>query len=438
MRSIEHLRFRWMLPGMRVKRYVVAIIIGLLILFYVLSIFYVNYAYSRTSFLRKFFFFFADLNIPYKDFVLPLFLVIVIIVAVVLIIYGIKSLVLSIAQCLAPEKSDNEIMDIVFEKRKENLKKRVVVIGGGTGTTSVLQGLKDKFVKVSAIITVADSGGSSGRIRREMKIPPPGDIRNCLVALSEENSLTSKLLSFRFREKDSCLNGHNLGNIIIAGLTRITGDFGDAVIELSKMLEINGETMPFTTEDVTVCAEFEEGNIIEGEAEITENHGKIKRIFIKPDYAKPYIKALERISNADLIIIGPGSLYTSIIPPMLFSSVIDTIRRSKAKKVFVVNIMTEPGETDNFSASQHLEKVIEILGEGVINYTIVNTRGISKNTLDKYAASGSGVVEGDINKIEKMGIKCLKGDFVLERGDLVRHNPEKLGETLMNLIKGRV
>jgi uncharacterized cofD-like protein len=437
MRSIEHLRFKWMLPGMRIKRYMVAIVAGILILFYVLSIFYVNYAYTRTSFLRKFFFFFSDLDIPYKDFILPLFLVIIIVIAVILIIYGIRRLVLSIAQCLAPEKSDNEIMDIVFEKRKENLKKRVVVIGGGTGTTSVLQGLKGEFVKVSAIITVADSGGSSGRIRREMNIPPPGDIRNCLVALSEENSLASKLLSFRFREKESCLNGHNLGNIIIAGLTRITGDFGDAVIELSKMLEINGETMPFTTEDVTVCAEFEDGKVVEGEAEITEYHGKIKRIFIKPDYAKPYIKALERISNADLLVIGPGSLYTSIIPPMLFASMIDTIRRSRAKKVFVVNIMTEPGETDNFSAYDHLEKIIDVLGEGVINFAVVNTGEVNKDILEKYEASGSRIVEGDINKIEKRGIKCIKGDFVLERGDLVRHNPEKLGEVLMNLIKGR-
>jgi uncharacterized cofD-like protein len=437
MKSIEHLRFKWILPGMRIKRYIVSIVIGLLILFYVLSIFYVNYAYSRTSFLRKFFFFFADLNIPYKDFVLPLFLVIVIIISILLIIYGIKRLVLSIAQCLAPEKNEKEIMNIVFEKRKENLKKKIVIIGGGTGTTSVLQGLKDKFVKVAAIITVADSGGSSGRIRREMKIPPPGDIRSCLVSLSEENSLASKLLSFRFKEKDSPLDGHNLGNIIIAGLTRITGDFGDAVIELSKLLEINGETMPFTTEDVTICAEFDDGNIVEGEAEITDYHGKIKRVFIKPDYAKPYIKALERISNADLIVIGPGSLYTSIIPPMLFSSMIDTIRRSKARKVFVVNIMTEPGETDKFSASQHIEKVIKILGKGVINFAIINTGKVSKNILEKYIASGSDFVEEDAKKVEEMGIRVIKGDFAIERGDLVRHNPEKLGETLMKLIRER-
>jgi uncharacterized cofD-like protein len=435
MKSVEHLRFKWILPGMRIKRYIISIVIGLLILFYVLSIYYVNYAYSRTSFLRRIFFFFADFNIPFKDFVIPVFLIVVIVVAILLIIYGIRRLVLSIAQCLAPAKSDSEIMNIVFEKRKENLKKKVVVIGGGTGTTSVLQGLKDKFVKVSAIITVADSGGSSGRIRKEMKIPPPGDIRNCLVSLADENSLASKLLSFRFNEKGSCLNGHNLGNIIIAGLTRINGDFGDAVIELSKMLEINGETMPFTTEDVTVCAEFEDGKTVEGEAEITAYHGKIRRVFIKPDYAKPYIKALERLSNADLIVIGPGSLYTSIIPPMLFSSMIDTIRRSKARKVFVVNIMTEPGETDNFSASQHLERVIEILGEGIINFAIVNTGEVSKEILEKYREYGSDIVKEDSKEIEKMGIQCIRGDLALERGGVVRHNPEKLSEILMKLIR---
>lgn len=439
MKPIEESGLRWLLPGIRIKRYIVIVIIGLLLFFYSSFIIaYYTLGYSGTSVLRKLLFYLTYLNISFEGVIPPLVGVLFLIVSLILIIYGIRKLVISVAQCFVDGKNDREIMKIVFEKRKESLKRRVVVIGGGTGTTSILEGTKHQFVKVSAIITVADSGGSSGRIRREMKIPPPGDIRNCLVSLAEENSMAAKILSFRFREANSCLDGHNLGNIIIAGLTRIEGDFGDAVIELSKLLNIKGETMPFTTEDVTVCAEFEDGTLIEGEAEITAHRGKIKRIFIKPDYAKPYIKALERINGADLVVIGPGSLYTSIIPPLLFPSFVDTIRRCSAKKTFVVNIMTEPGETDDFTASKHVQEIVNILGDGVIDYAIVNTGTLREDILKRYLETGSTPVTADIEKIEAMGIKCITGDFILKRGELVRHDPEKISSVLMKLAQKRV
>jgi len=435
MRLIEKSKFRWALPGLKIKRYILLIIIGLVFLFYALSVLLLGLTTSGPPIFRSLIYLGRYLETPYANLIIFAVGLVIIVVATLLIAFGIRRLVISIASCLAPEKSETEIMDVVFAKRKENLKKKIVVIGGGTGTTSVLEGLKGKFVRVSAIITVADSGGSSGRLRRELKVPPPGDIRNCLVSLSKPNTLSSRLLQYRFSAANSCLDGHNLGNILIAGMTKLIGDFGDAVVELGNLLDIEGETMPFTTEDVVICAEFEDGKIVEGEADITNYHGKIKRIFIKPEGAKPYIKALERISEADVIVIGPGSLFTSITPPLLFPSIIDTIRRSRAKKVFVTNIMTEPGETDNFSASDHIKKVINILGEGIIDYAVVNTGAVPSLLVDKYHDYGADVVKPDADEFKAFRIKTIIDDMVITRGDLIRHNPEKLGEIIFKIAK---
>ncbi|MGB9695219.1 MAG: gluconeogenesis factor YvcK family protein [Caldisericaceae bacterium] len=438
MRTIEKSRVRWMYPGLRIKRFIVLAGLGLIMLLYGVGLLYFNFADTSTAQIKKFFLIDVNLHIPNENIFLLAAAAVIIIIAAALITTGVKRLVVSVASCLAPGKSEQEIMDVVFSRRKENLKKKIVVIGGGTGTTSVLEGLRGKFVRVAAVITVADSGGSSGRIRRELKIPPPGDIRNCLVALTEENSLTAKLLSYRFQESDSCLDGHNLGNIIISGLTRMTGDFGDAVISLAHILDIDGEVMPFTIEDVTLAAEFEDGSVIEGEADITNHHGRIKKMSIKPDDAKPYIKALERISEADVLVFGPGSLFTSVIPPLLFTSMVDTVRRSRAQKVFVVNIMTEPGETDDFKASDHIKAFENIVGKGVIDYAIVNIGDVSKRTLKKYESAGSYPVIADLDNIRKMGVKCVKDNLVLERGDVIRHNSERLGEAIFKIAKKRV
>jgi len=429
---------KWLLPGIKIKRYLLSIFIGIILLTYGLAVIYFDVSRGNLSFWKKVFLVGFSGKIPFGEFVIPIIGVILLTFAIALIVLGIKELVSSISTALVPDRDQHEIMDIVFERRKEGLKKRVVVIGGGTGTTSVLAGLKDKFVKISAIITVADTGGSSGRLRREMKIPPPGDIRNCLLALSDEHSLISRLLSFRFNEKESFLNGHSLGNILIAGLTRMTGDFGDAVLSMSKILSIDGEVMPFTTEDITLCAEFEDGKIVEGEAEITGYHGRIKRIFIKPESAKPYIKAMKRISQADVVIIGPGSLYTSVVPPLLLPSIADTVRRSKAKKVYVSNIMTEPGETDNFTAYNHMEVINHILGNDVLKYVLVNTAEVSEYVIEKYKSTGAEVVEADISKIQREGTKCVARSFALERGDVVRHDPEKLAQAIMDVLTGKV
>jgi uncharacterized cofD-like protein len=436
MKFVKHPFLRWLLPGIKIKRYLLSIFIGILLIVYSLAIVYFRYSDSwRTKFFKEIFLIDVANKIPFGNYVILVLGFIILFFAISFVVLGLRELVASISSALVPQKSRKEIMDIVFDKRKESLKKKVVVIGGGTGVSTVLRGLRDKFVKVSAIITVADSGGSSGRLRKEMGILPPGDLRNCLVALAVDNSDVGKILSFRFREKNSCLDGHSMGNLLIAALTRMYGDFGDAVVKLGNMLGIKGEAMPFTTEDITLCAEFEDGTIIKGEAEITEHHGKIKRIFIEPETAKPYILALKRISEADLIVLGPGSLYTSIIPPLLLASLTDTLIRSRAKKIYISNIMTEPGETDHFTAFDHVRILEEIIGKNTLDYVLINNGAISPYYINKYKKSGAEPVIADLENFKKNGVKYLAGNFAVERGDVVRHSPEKIAETIMEILE---
>ena len=430
-------KLRFLLPGLRIKRYVVVIILATILLMYATFLLLTEYSGSsillnNVLFIGKYF------HIPFESLYIEIFAVFLLMLSVFFLYYGVRMLVTSVTTALMPDKSTGEIMEVLFERRKESLKKKIVNIGGGTGTTSVLEGLRGKFLKVSAIITVADSGGSSGRLRRELNIPPPGDIRNCLIALTEEQSLARKILSYRFNAPNSCLDGHNLGNILIAGLTKVTDDFGEAVLKLSKLLQIEGEVLPFTEGEAVLSCEFEDGEIVEGEAEITERGKKIKRIFLKNGEIKPYLPALDRISNADVIVIGPGSLFTSIMPPLLLPSIVDTIRRSNAIKIYIVNVMTEHGETDNFKASDHVRVIVNTLGKGILDYAVVNTRRFSPETLKRYEQAYSYPVEGDVSEIEKMGVKVLSGEFAKERGGLIRHDPEALSEVITKLARKKV
>ncbi|MGC9100183.1 MAG: gluconeogenesis factor YvcK family protein [Caldisericum sp.] len=434
--KIENSRLRFLLPGLKLKRYVILIILSILLLMY--GIFVFSTVLSQNEyFMNSFLYPGKYFDVPFEGFYIQIVSVLVIIASIILLYIGISLLVQSVAKALVPDKPYEEIMNLLFERRKESLKKRVVNIGGGTGTTAVLEGLRGKFLKISAVITVADSGGSSGRLRRELNVPPPGDIRNCLLALTDENSLARKILSYRFNAPNSCLDGHNLGNILIAGLTKVTNDFGDAVLKLSKLLNIDGEVLPFTEDEAILCAEFEDGEIVEGEAEITERGKKIKRVFLKNGEIKPYLPALERILNADVIVIGPGSLFTSIMPPLLIPSIVDTIRRSNAIKIYVVNAMTEHGETDGFTASHHVKVIVDTIGDGVLNYAVINTKEFSKETLSRYKLSNSEPVIPDVENVSKLGVKPILGYFAKERGGLIRHDPEALGEIIMKLVQKR-
>ncbi len=316
---------------------------------------------------------------------------------------------------------------------------RVLAIGGGSGLSSLLKGLKkevnNKIKDLCAVVTVADNGGSTGRLRKDYKIPAPGDIRNCIVALSESEDIMSQLFQFRFNTGD--LKGHALGNIFLLALTEITGNFLSAVKIASQVLRIKGEILPATLESVDLCAQFLDGTIVRGEEEITkygkESKTKISNIWIEPKEAKAPIDVIAKIEEADVIIFGPGSLYTSIIPNLLIQDIKQAIERSSSIKIFIVNAMTQPGETEDFTAYEHISSFIKHTGVKP-DVAIVNTRMPSDKVLRKYLEEGQEPVIPDVSRIAKEGIRVYTEDLIGEKEDFVRHDPERLTNLIMNIL----
>ncbi|MFO7152424.1 MAG: YvcK family protein [Bacillota bacterium] len=309
---------------------------------------------------------------------------------------------------------------------------KIVAIGGGTGLPNLLRGLKRYTHDITAIVTVADDGGSSGILRDELKILPPGDIRNCLLALANTEPLMERLFQYRFSA--GSLKGHSFGNLFLAAMTEILGDFELAIKESSKVLAVNGQVLPSTLTDLVLAAEFEDGTVVEGESRIPKMGRRIKKIKIVPEDAKPLPEALEAIERADAIIIGPGSLYTSILPNLLIKDLAEAIRNSKAKKIFVVNVMTQPGETDGYTAFDHVKAIMDHAGENLIEYVLINTEKIPEHLLSKYLADGACPVRCDEGNIKRLGCRVVYGEL-LGFADVVRHDPIKLAKAIMDIIK---
>jgi len=319
----------------------------------------------------------------------------------------------------------------------------VVAIGGGTGLSSLLRGLKtevDRSIKkLSAIVTVADSGGSTGKLRKIYNIPAPGDIRNCIVALSDAEELMQKLFQYRF--KGEGLEGHAFGNLFLTALTDITGSFLKAVKETSKVLKTKGDIIPSTCDNVNLIAEFDNGKIIKGEEEITE-YGKeghrVVNIWLEPKEPEAPEEAVERIEEADLIVIGPGSLFTSIIPNFLVPRIRKAVRESNALKVFVVNAMTQPGETDDFTAFDHIHTFLRFSGIDAVDVAIVNTQMPSDRLLKKYLEQNQEPVTPDVGKIGREGITVYAENLIGQNGDFVRHDPQKLTQVILKILENEL
>ncbi|GAB6072039.1 YvcK family protein [Venenivibrio stagnispumantis] len=321
----------------------------------------------------------------------------------------------------------------------------VVAIGGGTGLSSLLRGIKhlvpDIITNLSAIVTVSDNGGSSGILREQLNIPAPGDVRNCITALAEDEDILTKIMQYRFEEGEG-LKGHSFGNLFLTVLTKITGDFLEAVEITSKILKIKGEIVPSTDKLVHLVAEFSDGNIIEGEVQITEYgknlKGKIKKIWLKPDNVNAPEKAISKILNADFIILGPGSLYTSIVPNLLIKDIKEAILNSYAYKIYICNVMTQYGETDDFTASDHVKVLNKILtgdeNKTILDAIILNTTIPPDELLKKYLKENAEPVVADAGNLSRMGLTVYAEDL-LDKGDYVRHNPEKLANVLKNIFE---
>jgi len=306
---------------------------------------------------------------------------------------------------------------------------RIVTIGGGTGLSTLLRGLKQHNVSITAIVTVGDDGGSSGRLRSEFNMPSPGDIRNCLVALADSEMLLSDLFQYRFEAADSALDGHSFGNLFITAMTQVTGSFEQAVIESSRVLNIRGTVLPSSLDDIVVSAEMDDGSIVVGESNIPLARKRIKRLSISPDHAEAYDPAVVALLSADLIVIGPGSLYTSVLPNLLVEGISHALRFAPAEKVYVCNVATQPGETDGYKVIDHV-RVLKQHTHGIgIDRVLINSNLAPAETRIK--------PEWHVSAVEFDGLHEFEGQIAVDQRDIVnpefplRHDPEKLAQALM-------
>ena len=323
---------------------------------------------------------------------------------------------------------------------------KLVAIGGGTGLSTLLAGLKRLVGKtdeepiwidsLSAIVTVSDDGGSSGRLRDELQMLPPGDIRNCMIALSEDSNLLSRLFRYRFRG-DGELGGHSFGNLFLAALTEVTGDFTEAIRLSSEVIASKGHIFPATISDVRLTAELEDGTVVRGETQISASKAPIRNLRLEPEQCLPLPQALKAIRAADIITVGPGSLYTSILPNLLVAQVARVIGQARATKIFVNNLMTQPGETDGYSAREHIETIKKYAPEIHFDFVLVNNRRISSEQADRYAAEGAYQIGIDDNQIDEaldQTTEIVYADLLYD-GEKVRHNSDRLAEVVLNCRK---
>lgn len=307
----------------------------------------------------------------------------------------------------------------------------VVAIGGGTGLPVILRGVRGYASSVTAIVTVADDGGSSGRLRRELSMLPPGDIRNCLVALANDPLSLSALFQYRFRRGEG-LTGHNLGNLIIAALCDIRGDFASAIDEAARLLACEGRVLPSTLEDVTLCAVTRQGDQISGQVAVAQTPRPLREVSLSPPEPHAPAATVQAIGSAGQIVIGPGSVFTSILPNLLVPDVRRAVLDAPAKKVYVCNVMSQRGETDLFTAYEHVEALVQHCGEGIIDSVVVNDRQPPADSLLAYNERGLFIVDPDADRISELGLEVLLADVIDER-DPVRHDPQKVGEVLQLL-----
>ncbi|MBQ4316422.1 MAG: YvcK family protein, partial [Oscillospiraceae bacterium] len=312
--------------------------------------------------------------------------------------------------------------------------------GGGTGLSTMLRGLKKHIDDITAIVAVSDDGGGSGVLRTDLNMLPPGDIRNCIIALSNTEQLMSRLLSHRFHE--GLLDGQSFGNLFLAALNQVTGSFYQSVRYMSDVLAITGRVLPVTTEDVHIEAEFENGAVVRGESNINTQKklldSPIRHIRMIPEHPKALSDTISAITNARLLIFGPGSLYTSIIPNLLVDGIVDAVRASNARKVYICNVMTQDGETENYTATDHIKALFDHSYDGLFDTCIANNAEISRELIKKYAAEGAEPMPINEEDFEKMGIKLILKPLISENTPLARHDPARLAEVIMDVYNGKL
>lgn len=412
--NLEKLRrvVKWLYPGIGIKRWLLVSAFGMVLVII------------------------GVMNLDKESiFLLRLLAVILIFLGLCLLILGIIRAMRSFVLFFFPELGKRKgFADIIYRRRQLERGPNIVTIGGGTGLSVLLEGLRECTTNISAVVTVADDGGSSGRLREQFGILPPGDIRNCLVALADAPELMRKLFQFRFKAPSE-FAGHNFGNLFITVLSQISGDFEKAIKESSKVLAIRGQVIPSTLNKVVLVAQHKDGSVTEGEASIPKVKRTIQRVWLKPEGSQATQEALQAIQQAQIIVFGPGSLYTSIIPNLLVKEICEAIVASDALKVYVCNIMTQPGETDNFTVSKHLEVLLAHTHPKIVDYCLVNTGSITSDLKEHYKQDGSYSVVADTAKIRNMGIRSIEENLIAVFDNYIRHDPIKLSRIILGLIE---
>lgn len=418
------IRLKWLYPGMRVKRWLSLALSGLLLA--ALGVDLIMEGRLLGDFARSI----HHLEgVLLGEDTLRVAGVLVIVSGLSVLATGLLKAFNSIAGALAPEQ-EGRVADVIYARHSLSRGPKIVVIGGGTGLSVLLRGLKEYTSNLTAIVTVADDGGSSGRLRGELGILPPGDIRNCMVALADKEPLMEELLQYRFSTGE--LAGHSMGNLLLAALTDMSGSFDQAVRRLSKVLAVRGQVLPATLSDVTLCAELTDGTMVQGESNISRSPCSIKKIFTKPSRCLPLAEALAAIREADAVVLGPGSLYTSIIPNLLVKGIPEALSKTSAIKIYVCNVMTQPGETGGYTASSHLRAIIAHAGR-FLDYAVLNTGQVPPRLRARYRQEGADPVVADIAEVEKLGIKAA-GEDLVHQTEVVRHNPDKLAQAVLHLV----
>ncbi len=368
------------------------------------------------------------------DFVSPTWLApLFVMLGALMVVVGIREWTRAIVAAVMPHGRE-PIVDALFEKRKRHGFK-IVVIGGGTGLSTLLRGLKRYTSNLTAVVTVADDGGSSGRLQKELGVLPPGDIRNCLVALADDEALVTSLFQYRFSEGEG-LTGHSFGNLFLAAMTGITGNFDDAIRESSRVLNIIGRVLPSTLAPVTLCAKLIDGTRIRGESKISLAQQPIEEVYFEPRFAPPLPEVLDALRDADAIVLGPGSLYTSILPNLLVDELVDAVTSSAATKIYICNVMTQPGETHGFTASEHVRALQDATSNKICEVVIVNDEPPTR-LVARYAEESQEPVVVDLEALRQLGVTVKTAPVVSETIN-VRHDPAKLAQVVIALVEERL
>ena len=404
---------------MRIKRWLILLTLGLVLLS--LGLAYILVHFYRTQPFPEFV---ASLTLQFID--RPVRGAIFVTAGIAVLIIAFWRLNDSLLSAVMPNSRAN-LVDLVYNHRHRQRGPKIVAIGGGTGLSTLLRGLKEYTTNIVAIVTVADDGGSSGRLRRELGVLPPGDFRNCIVALADAEPLMTKLFQYRFSE-GSGLDGHSFGNLFIVAMSGVTGNFEQAIRESSRVLAVRGQILPSTLENLTLCAELTDEARVEGESRISESSRPIKRVYLQPEHPAAYPEAVRAILDADMVVIGPGSLYTSVLPNLLVDDLARALLATDALKVYVCNVATQRGETDNFRVKDHVEALLRHLPGNPMDYVLANDR--LGAILPPHWQVSQVTFDGDESGIQ--GIEVVLSD-VIDSQNPLRHDPKKLAQALMRL-----